>query len=160
MLLYNILITFPYLILLLVIYITPSLGQVLSIWQFHVKFLQQNAILLFIGIKFLLIKMLSELDRLSKDLLMFIRHFHLIIPFSFNHSLITRTIVVFLTNFSFYQCDGMLQQEPTINDVPIKIFKFYPSPPLPSHPLSRYVLNVSPLCNKKLQIATTPFSSS
>ena len=43
--------------------------------------------------------MLSELDRLSKDLLMFIRHFHLIIPFSFNHSLITRTIVVFFDEF-------------------------------------------------------------
>ena len=135
MLLYNILITFPYLILLLVIYITPSLGQVLSIWQFHVKFLQQNAILLFIGIKFLLIKMLSELDRLSKDLLMFIRHFHLIIPFSFNHSLITRIIVgFFLTNFCFYPCDGMRQQEPLINDIPIKIFKFYPPPLSPLTP--------------------------
>ena len=54
--------------------------------------------------------MLSELDMLSEDLLMFIRPFLLISAFLACFLLMNCTIV-FLTNFYFYQCDGMLQYQ-------------------------------------------------
>ena len=54
--------------------------------------------------------MLSELDILSEDLLMFVRPFLLISAFLVYFLLINRTIV-FLTNFYFYQCNDMFQYQ-------------------------------------------------